>query len=117
MISVCPSEMFLVLYVIIDYGQMLLTFLCGIHTFLLMLYSPMINFKMGSIKGEGTFGLNSKFTFLFHLIKENYSQCNIIFKNRWQQIHDSKYLPHGYEKIELIRIVGNVYSHNFQEIK
>ena len=72
---------------------------------------------MGSIKGEGTFGLNSKLNFLFHLIKENYSQCNIIFKNRWQQIHDSKYLPHGYEKIELIRIVGNVYSHNFQEIK
>ena len=72
---------------------------------------------MGSIKGKGTFGLNSKFTFLFHILKENYSQCNIIFKNRWQQIHDSKYLPHGYEKIELIRIVGNVYSHNFQEIK
>ena len=46
MISVCPSEMFLVLYVIIDYGQMLLTFLCGIHTFLLMLYSPMINFAL-----------------------------------------------------------------------
>ena len=125
MISVCPSEMFLVLYVIIDYGQMLLTFLCGIHTFLLMLYSPMINFDLAKtilrwvvlIKGESTFGLNSKFTFLFHLIKENYSLCNIIFKNRWQQIHDSKYLPHGYEKIELIRIVGNVYSHNFQEIK
>ena len=32
------------MYVIIDYGQILLTFLCGIHTFLLLLYSLMINF-------------------------------------------------------------------------
>ena len=77
MISVCPSAMFGICCrnVIIDYGQMLLTFLCGIHTFLLMLYSPMINFDLTEtilrwvvlIKGEGTFGLNSKFFFLFHL--------------------------------------------------
>lgn len=37
-----------IVHAIIDYGQMLLTFLCGIHTFLLMIF-PMINFALATI--------------------------------------------------------------------